>query len=148
MGKWRDLALYSALNPDKVSPEIKEALNAKWQYDLTHPKKKSGLGGFVKSFLSIPFDAIRSLGRGDVAGLTDAAVRGATLGTVSLGDKGLLNLGAKKSGSAQGMYAQPSTHKQGGLVSQLRAGKGGIGGGSVTDVAKYPLGGSSGKTGK
>lgn len=152
MGIWRDLALFNAFNPDKVSPEMKEALHAKWVYDLTHPKKKSGLGGLVKSFVSIPFDAIRSLGRGDIGGLMDAAVRGATFGTVSLGDKGLLSLGAKESGSssssAQGMYAQPSTSKQGGLVSQLRQGKGGAGGGSYTSVAKNPLGGDSGKTGK
>lgn len=154
MGFWRNLAIFNAFNPDKVSPEWKEALHAKWAYDLTHPKKKSGLGGLVKSFVSIPFDAIRSLGRGDIGGLLDAGIRSATFGVVSLGNKGLLSLGAKSSGtssssgSAQGMYAQPSTSKQGGLVSQLRQGKGGAGGGSYTSVAKNPLGGESGKTGK
>lgn len=152
MGFWRDLAIFNAFYPDQVSSEWKEALHAKWVYDLTHPKKKSGLGGLVKSFVSIPFDAIHSLGRGDIGGLLDAGIRGATFGTVSSGNKGLLSLGAKKSGSssssAQGMYAQPSTFKQGGLVSQLRQGKGGAGGGSYTSVAKNPLGGESGKTGK
>lgn len=152
MGFWRDLAIFNAFYPDKVSPEWKESLHAKWIYDLTHPKKKSGLGGLVKSFVSIPFDAIRSLGRGDIGGLLDAGIRGATFGTVSLRDKGLLSLGAKESGSssssAKGMYAQPSTSKQSGLVSQLRQGKGGVGGGSYTSVAKNSLGGDSGKTGK
>lgn len=152
MGFWRNLAIFNAFYPDKVSPEWKEALHTKWIYDLTHPKKKSGLGGLVKSFVSIPFDAIRSLGRGDIGGLLDAGIRGATFGTVSLGDKGLLSLGAKESGSssssAKGMYAQPSTSKQSGLVSQLRQGKGGVGGGSYTSVAKNSLGGDSGKTGK
>lgn len=151
MGVWRDVALYNYLYPDKVSQETKDALYTKWIYDLTHPKKKSGLGGFVKSFVSIPFDAIRSIGRGDIGGLIDAGVRGATFGTLGLRDKGLINLGAKASGSSSSgasMYAKPSTSKQSGLVSQLRQGKGGIGGGSYSSVAKNPLGGEAGKTGK
>nr|DAJ09889.1 MAG TPA: virion assembly protein [Bacteriophage sp.] len=47
----------------------------------------------VKSFATAGTDAIKSIGRGDIAGLADAATRAASGGTISLGDKGVLNAG-------------------------------------------------------
>ena len=41
-----------------------------------------------------------------------------------------------------------NTKKKKGLLSQLRQGRGAVGGGSYTTTVKNPLGGSSGKTGK
>lgn len=112
----------------------------------------------VKSVTKAPFDAVRAIGRGDISGVLDAATRGATMGTMSLSDKGLVNpasvaktLGMSKSGAPAvagiaGAGAQVAKKK--GLLSQLRTGKGGVGGGSFTGVAKDPLGGEAGKTGK
>lgn len=47
----------------------------------------------VKSVATAGTDAIKAVGRGDIGGLADAATRAASMGTVSLGDKGLLNAG-------------------------------------------------------
>lgn len=43
MGMWRDIALFNLVFPDKVSPEVKKVLQAKWVQEVTQPKKKSGL---------------------------------------------------------------------------------------------------------
>lgn len=45
----------------------------------------------IKSVATAGTDAIKSIGRGDLGGLADAAARAASMGTVSLGDKGVLN---------------------------------------------------------
>ncbi len=42
----------------------------------------------AKSFVSAQIDAVKSAARGDLGGLADAATRAATVGTISLGDKG------------------------------------------------------------
>lgn len=53
---------------------------------ITKPVKK-----VVKSVVSAGTDAVSSLVKGDLGGVADAAVRGATMGTISLGDKGIVN---------------------------------------------------------
>lgn len=53
---------------------------------VTKPVKK-----VVKSVVSAGTDAVSSLIKGDLGGVADAAVRGATMGTISLGDKGIVN---------------------------------------------------------
>ena len=52
----------------------------------------------AKSVVSAGTDAIKSVAKGDLTGLADAAARAATMGTISLNDKGLLNanLGVKQ----------------------------------------------------
>lgn len=55
---------------------------------VTKPIKK-----VVKSVVSAGTDAIKSVAKGDIGGLADAATRAASMGTISLGDKGLLNAG-------------------------------------------------------
>lgn len=108
------------------------------------------------SFATAGTDAIKSIGRGDVGGILDAAARAASAGTLSISDKGLINpasvaktLGMSNS-SPMGITIAGATGiaKKKGLLSQLRQGKGGEGGGSFTSTAKDPLGGEAGKTGK
>lgn len=53
---------------------------------ITKPVKK-----VVKSIVSAGTDGVSSLIKGDLGGVADAAVRGATMGTISLGDKGIVN---------------------------------------------------------
>lgn len=118
----------------------------------------NAVGKVVKSVTKAPFDAIKSIGRGDINGVLDAATRMASAGTLSLSNKGLINpasvaktLGVKTSTSAPTgavVAGMTGASKKKGLLSQLRQGKGGEGGGSFTSVAKDPLGGESGKTGK
>lgn len=137
-----------------------------WGIKIKNPIKSvtkavSKLGGAItkagKSFAKSPFDAVRAIGRGDVSGLLDAAARGVSYGTLGLSNKALVNpvsvaktLGMSTSApggvATTGMLAGISKKK--GLLSQLRQGKGGEGGGSFTSTAKDPLGGEAGKTGK
>ncbi len=53
---------------------------------ITKPIKK-----VVKSVVSAGTDAIKSVAKGDIGGLADAAARAASMGTISLGDKGIVN---------------------------------------------------------
>lgn len=110
-----------------------------------------------KSFITAGTDAVKSIGRGDVGGILDAAARAASAGTLSLSTKGIINpasvaknlgmsISAPEGVATTGILAGISKKK--GLLSQLRQGKGGEGGGSFTSTAKDPLGGESGKTGK
>lgn len=109
------------------------------------------------SFVTAGTDAIKSIGKGDVGGILDAAARATSAGILSFSDKGLINptsaaktLGMSTSSpggvATTGMVAGISKKK--GLLSQLRQRKGGEGGGSFTSTAKDPLGGEPGKTGK
>lgn len=56
-------------------------------------KVTKAVGKVAKSFVTTPTDALKALGRGDLGGLADAATRAVSYGTVSLGDKGVLNAG-------------------------------------------------------
>ena len=47
MGLWRNLALINLVNPNALSQDVKNALQARWEYEITHPKKKSGIGGAI-----------------------------------------------------------------------------------------------------
>lgn len=47
MGLWRNLALINLTNPNALSQDVKNALQARWEYEITHPKKKSGIGGAI-----------------------------------------------------------------------------------------------------
>lgn len=120
-------------------------------------KAAKSVGKAGKSFITSGTDAIKAIGRGDVGGILDSAARAASFGTLSLSNKGIVNpasvaktLGMSTSApggvATTGMLAGISKKK--GLLSQLRQGKGGEGGGSFTSTAKDPLGGESGKTGK
>jgi len=52
MGLWRNLALINLTNPNALSQDVKNALQAKWEYEVTHPKKKSGIGGAIGKVVS------------------------------------------------------------------------------------------------
>lgn len=75
----------------------------------------------------------------------------ATLGAVDLSGRkqGLINLSVEKRMNQMGSSSGAVSTVPGaaGLI-QLRKGKGGLGGGSYSEAAKYPLGGSSGLIGK
>lgn len=119
---------------------------------------------------------VRNLAKGDVGKALEYATNINTLGTMDFtGNKrGIVNVdvdkyadkaykavknalfgkmpdvGASGTGSVAGTKIVSDTYTKGksGLLKQLRQAKGTVGGGSYTKVAKNPLGGSSGKTGK
>lgn len=115
-----------------------------------------------KNIANSSIKSITDLAKGDVVGsLTNVA----NLGTGGTWDftgrkQGLVNVNTKKyiakamgadlGASGVGSVVVPDLYKKGksGLVTQLRKGKGNLGGGSYSEIAKNPLGGSSGKTGK
>ena len=63
MGLWRNLALINLTNPNALSQDVKNALQAKWEYEVTHPKKKSGITKVVKSVTGAIGDAIHAVGK-------------------------------------------------------------------------------------
>ena len=115
-----------------------------------------------KNIANSSIKSITDLAKGDVVGsLTNVA----NLGTGGTWDftgrkQGVVNVNTKKyiaqamgadiGASGTGSVVIPATYKSGksGLVTQLRKGKGNVGGGSYSEIAKNPLGGTSGKTGK
>lgn len=175
MGAWRNLALYTLYNPDKVPQSVKDVLYAKWQYEITHPKKKSGLTKVVKGITGTIGDVIHTVGKvagnlgqssinvvketakGNIGRAISNAANVATVGTVDAtgGKNGIINIHATKyinalsGGIAGGRTAGAASFtSRKGLLTQIRAGKGTIGGGSYSESAKNPLGGLSGKMGK
>lgn len=122
-------------------------------------KKATGL---VKNVVNSPVKAVSSLTKGDLIGAATNLVNIASMGTMDVTGKqqGIVNVDTKKyiakamgtdlGASGVGSVVVPDLYKKGksGLVTQLRKGKGNLGGGSYTETAKNPLGGSSGKTGK
>lgn len=117
----------------------------------------------VKSTGSGLVGAVSSAAKGDVIGAITNTGKFMTAGQVDLTGKkeGLINVNTKgylaKALGAGGSGASTSTSaalayndikKKKGLVTQLRQGKGAGGGGSYTTVAKNPLGGASGMTGR
>lgn len=117
----------------------------------------------VKSTGSGLVGAVSSAAKGDVIGAITNTGKFMTAGQVDLTGKkeGLINVNTKgylaKALGAGGSGASTSTSaalayndvkKKKGLVTQLRQGKGAVGGGSYTTVAKNPLGGASGMTGR
>lgn len=108
---------------------------------------------------------VSSLAKGDLLGAAQNAINATSYGTIDATgkNKGILNVNTTKyiaklfggtpetSTSAEinsaGMV-QTSTNKRSGLLKQLRQARGSAVGGSYSTVAKNPLGGSSGKTGK
>ena len=123
-------------------------------------KKATGL---VKNVVNSPVNAVSSLAKGDVLGALTNVANVASMGTMDVTGKqqGIVNVDTKKyiakamgagdlGASGVGSVVVPDLYKKGksGLVTQLRKGKGSVGGGSYTETAKNPLGGSSGKTGK
>lgn len=117
----------------------------------------------VKSTGSGLVGVVSSAAKGDVIGVGTNWGKFITAGQVDLTGKkeGLININAKgylaKALGAGGSGTSTSTSaaltytdvkKKKGLVTQLRQGKGAGGGGSYTTVAKNPLGGASGMTGK
>lgn len=49
------------------------------------------VGKVVKSGLTSGIDGVSSLLKGDIGGVADAVTRAGSLGTISLGDKGIIN---------------------------------------------------------
>lgn len=122
-------------------------------------KKATGL---VKNVVNSPVKAVSSIAKGDIIGAATNLANVASMGTMDFTGKqqGVVNvnttkyiakaMGADLGASGIGSVIVPASYKAGksGLVTQLRKGKGSVGGGSYTETAKNPLGGSSGKTGK
>lgn len=118
--------------------------------------------GLVKNVVNSPVNAVSSLAKGDVLGALTNVANVASMGTMDVTGKqqGIVNVDTKKyiakamgsdlGASGIGSVIVPASYKAGksGLVTQLRKGKGNLGGGSYSETAKNPLGGSSGKTGK
>lgn len=118
--------------------------------------------GLVKNVVNSPVNAVSSLAKGDVLGALTNVANVASMGTMDVTGKqqGIVNVDTKKyiakamgsdlGASGIGSVIVPASYKAGksGLVTQLRKGKGSVGGGSYSETAKNPLGGSSGKTGK
>ena len=119
-------------------------------------KKATGL---VQNVVSSPVKAVSSIAKGDVLGAATNIANVATMGAVDAtgGKVGIININTKKY-AAKMMGAKPlagaTMFSSGtglvtkGLLTQLRKGKGSLGGGSYTETVKNPLGGTSGKTGK
>ena len=115
-----------------------------------------------KNVVNSSVKSITDLAKGDIVGAATNLANVATMGTVDAtgGKKGVVNVNTKKyiakamgadlGASVIGSVIVPTSYKAGksGLVTQLRKGKGSVGGGSYTETAKNPLGGTSGKTGK
>lgn len=94
----------------------------------------------------------KGLSKGNIQQAISNAANVGTSGMVDAtgAGKGLINAPSMKIGaSSSGGYSTYGVvSKRKGLLSQLRAGKGNIGGGSYTETVKNPLGGSAGRTGK
>ena len=117
-----------------------------------------------KNVANSSIKSITDLAKGDIVGSLTNIANVASGGTVDLTgrNQGVVNVNTKKyiakamgagdlGASGVGSVVVPvTTYKKGksGLVTQLRKGKGSVGGGSYTEIAKNPLGGTSGKTGK
>lgn len=116
-----------------------------------------------KNVANSSIKSITDLAKGDIVGSLTNLANVASGGTVDLTgrNQGIVNVDTKKyiakamgagdlGASGVGSVVVPASYKKGksGLVTQLRKGKGNLGGGSYTETAKNPLGGSSGKTGK
>lgn len=122
-------------------------------------KKATGL---VKNVVNSSVKAVSNIAKGDIVGAATNLANVASGGTVDLTgrNQGVVNVNTKKyiakamgadlGASGIGSMIVPASYKAGksGLITQLRKGKGNLGGGSYTETAKNPLGGSSGKTGK
>lgn len=117
-----------------------------------------------KNVANSSIKSITDLAKGDIVGSLTNIGNVASGGTVDLTGRkqGIVNVNTKKyiakamgagdlGASGVGSVVVPvTTYKKGksGLVTQLRKGKGSVGGGSYSEIAKNPLGGTSGKTGK
>lgn len=117
-----------------------------------------------KNVANSSIKSITDLAKGDIVGSLTNVANVASGGTVDLTGRtqGVVNVNTKKyiakamgagdlGASGVGSVVVPvTTYKKGksGLVTQLRKGKGSVGGGSYSETAKNPLGGTSGKTGK
>ena len=138
MGLVRDLALFNLANPDKVSPEMKNALYGRWIHDMT--TKKESFGDKLKG-------AVKGLLTGNMMGFSTGLVTNPKQTLQTYGNM----ISGKSAGAASSTSMLPETTttiKKGKKLTQLRQAKGGAGGGSYTEAVKNPLGGSAGKTGK
>lgn len=126
-------------------------------------KKATGL---VKNVVNSPVKVVSSLAKGDIVGAATNLANVASLGTIDTTGKnnGIVNVNTEKyvnkaitgilgikgisPSTSSEVDTYVGTQKKKGLLSQLRQGKGSVGGGSYTVTVKNPLGGSSGITGK
>lgn len=125
----------------------------------------NAVSGAVKSVTNVAKNAVDSslkftsnLAKGDISKALSNVAGIVSMGTIDTSGRksGIVNVNARKyiagalGASGTGSMIIPNTYKSGksGLLTQLRQGKGNVGGGSYSETAKNPLGGSSGKTGK
>lgn len=108
-----------------------------------------------KNIANSSIKSITDLGKGDIVGSLTNVANVASGGTMDFTGRkqGIINVNTKMAdlgASGVSSVAVPASYKKGksGLVTQLRKGKGSVGGGSYSETAKNPLGGTSGKTGK
>lgn len=124
----------------------------------------NAVSGAVKSVTNVAKNAVDSslkftsnLAKGDISKALSNVAGIVSMGTIDTSGRksGIVNVNARKyiagdlGASGVGSVIVPASYKKGksGLVTQLRKGKGSVGGGSYTETAKNPLGGTSGKTG-
>lgn len=124
----------------------------------------NAVGGAVKSVTNVAKNAVDSslkftsnLAKGDIIKALSNVSGIVSMGIIDTSGRksGIVNVNARKyitgdlGASGVGSVIVPASYKKGksGLVTQLRKGKGSVGGGSYTETAKNPLGGTSGKTG-
>lgn len=135
-----------------VSSVTKTVSNAVGSVTKNVSKGISKAGNLGKNWYNSSARTLSGFGKGNISkGLLNMAGV-ATLGAINLSGRkqGLINLSVEKRigqmmGSSSG--AVSTVPGAAGLI-QLRKGKGGLGGGSYSETAKYPLGGSSGLIGK
>lgn len=156
--------LVKSVNKEVIKPVVKNVVKP-INEEVIKPVIKKGVE-IGKNIVESPINAVKSLAKGDVLGALTNLANVATYGTVDATGKGkgIVNIDTKKElakvmgvntkkqdlgTSGTGAVSIPQTYKTGksGLL-QLRQGKGTPGGGSYTEIAKNPLGGTAGKTGK
>ena len=106
----------------------------------------------AKSAVDSSLQFSSNLAKGDISKALSNVAGIASMGTIDTSgrNKGIVNPNKYMAGvmGASGVGSvMPVTYKSG-LITQLRKGKGSVGGGSYSETVKNPLGGTSGKTGK
>lgn len=162
-GAWKGLMFGDTRGIESAVKNAMEAAN-KVNKSVIKPVVDKGID-VGKNIVNSPIKTASSLAKGDIIGAATNLANTATMGTVDLTGRkqGIVNMDTKATIAKQmermiGKAPSVSTStpitqttttplKKKGLLTQLRKGKGVVGGGSYTTTAKDPLGGASGKTG-
>lgn len=148
---------------DAVSDVGHAVSKATKQVKKTGSKIVKKAGSWGKGVIKSSTGFVKNIAKGDVVGALSNVPGIVTMGTIDTSGRGegIIKTDAKKQlakvmgvktdlgASGVGSVTIPETYKTGnsGLL-QLRKGRGRPGGGSYTETAKNPLGGTAGKTGK